>query len=108
MRIARTEVRRATQSGRLATYQKAGFKLVQYSVSGLHNVVDICDQWEGYTMKTVDAFGEGGDYEGIIPQHPMCQCFWQVVTSSLNINDSEINKMMKELNDKREKEVLQR
>lgn len=96
--IAKTEIRRATQMGRLDNYQKAGFKTVVYRLSGAHNVIDICDDWEGVTLDIESAKGKDYEYEGVIPQHPNCMCYWDVDTKSLGLNNDQLKLYLEEMN----------
>jgi SPP1 gp7 family putative phage head morphogenesis protein len=72
--IARTEIVRAHNSGKLASFRRLGVKklgvLAEWSTAGDGRVCEICKPMEGVILDIDEA-------EGLLPIHPCCRCTWR-------------------------------
>ena len=66
-RIARTEVLRASNEGRLRAYHSEGVERVEYIAADDERTCEICAPLDGKEYPMTDA-------KGLLPQHPNCRC----------------------------------
>jgi len=66
-RIARTEVLRAANEGRLRAYRAEGIERVEYIVADDERLCEICRPFDGKVVTLQEA-------QGTLPRHPQCRC----------------------------------